>query len=76
MYSEPTTRVGIARCKASFPDFICDFPIYLMISLGHMDGAGRVVGGIPALVLGVDSIDGIETPAQRPIFFAHELFHR
>jgi uncharacterized protein YjaZ len=47
-----------------------------MISLGHMDGAGRVVGTSPALVLGVEMIDRIETPAQMPVFFAHELFHR
>jgi uncharacterized protein YjaZ len=41
-----------------------------------MDGAGRVVGASPALVLGVEIIDRIETPAQMPVFFAHELFHR
>ena len=66
----------IVRFRKSFPDFKCDFPIYLMISLGHMDGAGRVVGASPALVLGVEVIDRIETPAQMPVFFAHELFHR
>jgi hypothetical protein len=66
----------IARFKKSFPDFRCDFPIYLMISLGHMDGAGRMVGTSPALVLGVEVIDRVETPAQVPLFFAHELFHR
>jgi hypothetical protein len=66
----------IAGFRKSFPDFHCDFPIYLMISLGHMDGAGRVVGATPALVLGVEMIDRIEAPAQTPVFFAHELFHR
>jgi hypothetical protein len=66
----------IARFGRSFPDFHCDFPIYLMISLEHMDGAGRVVGGSPALVLGVEMIDRIETPPQMPVFFTHELFHR
>jgi hypothetical protein len=66
----------IARFRKSFPDFNCDFPIYLMISLGHMDGAGRVVSARPALVLGVEVIDRVETPAQVPVFFAHELFHR
>jgi hypothetical protein len=68
--------VYIARFRKSFPDFKCDFPIYLMISLGHMDGAGRVVSASPALVLGVEVIDRIETPAQMPVFFTHELFHR
>jgi len=66
----------IARFSKTFPDFRCDFPIYLMISLGHMDGAGRMVGATPALVFGVEMIDRIETPAQMPVFFAHELFHR
>lgn len=66
----------IAHFSKTFPDFRCDFPIYLMISLGHMDGAGRVVGATPALVLGVEMIDRIEAPAQIPVFFAHELFHR
>ncbi len=65
-----------ARFRKRFPDFRCDFPIYLMISLGHMDGAGRVVGGRPALVLGVEVIDSFETREQMPVFFAHELFHR
>jgi hypothetical protein len=66
----------IARFRKSFPDFHCDFPVYLMISLGHMDGAGRTVGASPALVLGIEVIDSVETPAQIPVFFAHELFHR
>ena len=67
---------SIARFSKTFPDFRCEFPIYLMISLGHMDGAGRVVGTTPALVFGVEMIDRIETPAQMPVFVAHELFHR
>jgi len=66
----------VSRFEKSFPDFRCNFPIYLMISLGHMDGAGRVVDGKPALVLGVDVIDRMESPEQIPVFFAHELFHR
>jgi hypothetical protein len=65
-----------ANFQKAFPDFRCDFPIYLMISLGHMDGAGREVNGKPALVLGVDMIDQIESSGQMPVFITHELFHR
>lgn len=62
------------RFANAFPDFRCDFPIYLTVSLGHFDGAGRVVGGRPALVFGVDAIG--ESEDQLPVFVAHELFHR
>ena len=64
----------VANFRRTFTDFRCNFPIYLTISLGHLDGAGRVVDGRPAMVLGVDSIT--ETPEQIPVFIAHELFHR
>ena len=47
-----------------------------MDSLGRFDGAGRVVGGRPALVLGIDQIarEGKFLPLQQ--FLSHELFHR
>jgi Predicted Zn-dependent protease (DUF2268) len=68
-------RVSLAF-QQSFKDFRCDFPIYLTASLGMLDGAGRLVSGKPALVLGVDSIAMLEAPAQLPVFLSHELFHR
>jgi len=66
----------IARFRRSFPDLRCDFPIYLTISLGQLDGAGRVVDGHPALVLGVDTIARLDRPDALPVFVSHELFHR
>jgi uncharacterized protein YjaZ len=48
----------------------------LLISLGQLDGAGRIVNGRPALVLGVDTIAQVETESDLPLFIAHELFHR
>ncbi len=60
---------------ASFPDFRCDFPVYLMDALGQLDGAGRVVAGRPALVIGVDML-AKEAPRDLPVFLAHEFFHR
>jgi hypothetical protein len=66
---------GVTRRFAdALPDFRCDFPIYLTVSLGHFDGAGRVVGGKPALVFGVDAIG--ESEDQLAVFVTHELFHR
>ena len=32
-----------ARALSVFPDFSCDFPIYIADTLGQLDGAGRVV---------------------------------
>jgi hypothetical protein len=68
----------IAHFKTEFPDFKCDFPIYLVPSFGSLDGAGRVVDGRPALVLGVDSIasEFSANALQLHIFLDHEIFHR
>jgi hypothetical protein len=65
-----------ARFGRAFPDFRCDFPIYLAPTFGAMDGAGRIVGGYPAMVLGVDTIARLEQAPQIPVFLTHELFHR
>ena len=64
------------RFGQTFPDFRCNFPIYVTETFGTMDGAGRDVAGHPALVLGVDMIAEFETSAQLPVFLSHELFHR
>lgn len=59
-----------------FPGFRCDFPIYLMDSLGRLDGAGRQVSGRPALVVGVDQVTQEQAILPLPVFLSHELFHR
>ena len=64
------------RFAHALPDFRCDFVVYVAPTFGRMDGAGRVVNGKPALVLGPDVIAGYQTPGQLPVFLAHELFHR
>jgi hypothetical protein len=64
------------RFRIAFPDFRCDFPIYLMDSLGRLDGAGRQVDGRPALVLGIDQIEQERDVLPLPVFLSHELFHR
>jgi hypothetical protein len=69
----PSVAAAFGR---AFPDFRCDFPIYLAPTFGQLDGAGRIVAGRPSLVLGVDMIARVESDAQLPVFLAHELFHR
>lgn len=62
--------------QRAFPDFKCDFPIYLLPALGKLDGAGRVVNHVPSLIFGIDDIAAEFTPSTLPIFIDHELFHR
>ena len=61
---------------AHFPDFRCNFTIYMMPSFGAFDGAGRFVDGKPAMVLGVDTISALEKSDQLKVFIDHEIFHR
>jgi hypothetical protein len=65
-----------SRFRRTFPDFRCDFSVYVTETFGAMDGAGRDVAGRPGLVLGVDTIAEFETAASLPVFLSHELFHR
>ncbi len=73
-----TLASELVHFKKTFPDFQCTFTIYLVPSLGNLDGAGRIVDGQPALVFGVDSIasEFSAEPPELPIFMDHELFHR
>ena len=59
-----------------FGDFRCDFTIYYVDSLMQLDGAGRVVGGHPSLVFGIDQLAQESGEISLPVFVAHELFHR
>ena len=71
---------ALAKATGDFakalPDFRCDFVVHIAPTFGRMDGAGRIVAGKPALVLGPPEIASYQTPAQLPVFIAHELFHR
>lgn len=59
-----------------FTDFKCDFPVYLADTLGVLDGAGRVVDGRHALVIGIDSVERELPQLSLPVFLTHEFFHR
>ena len=62
--------------QAVFPDFRCDFVVYITPSLNQLDGAGRVVDDQPALIFGADVIAKEHSAADLGIFVDHELFHR
>ena len=64
--------------RAAFPDFRCDFTIFLLPSLGRLDGAGRRVNKQGVLIFGLDNLsDEFHTaPGRLGLLFDHELFHR
>jgi hypothetical protein len=64
------------RFSRVFPDFRCNFTVYLTDSLGQLDGAGRVVDGRPALVIGVPQLQRELPSISLGVFLSHEFFHR
>jgi hypothetical protein len=60
---------------AAFPDFRPDVTVYVLHSLGEMDGGTRTFGGREYLIFGVDGIVRYHTGSREAAFFHHELFH-
>ena len=58
-----------------FPDFKKDFRVYIIHSLGEMDGGTRFINGGLSLVLGLDCIAKYHDKAGIHPFIHHELFH-
>jgi len=65
----------LATFKAAFPDFHSETPIYLLHSLGEMDGGTRDLNGKSYLIFGVDGMVHYHTGTNEAAFFHHELFH-
>ena len=67
---------NIATFKKAFPDFEPNIHIYLLHSLGEMDGGTRDLDGGPALIFGADVMARIHKGwHNESAFFHHELFH-
>jgi hypothetical protein len=66
---------NIATFKASFPDFVPPGDIYVLHSLGEMDGGVRDIGGKQYLIFGVDGMVLYHGKSDDSPFFHHELFH-
>ncbi|MDG2532637.1 hypothetical protein P6144_03180 [Sphingomonas sp. HITSZ_GF] len=64
-----------ARFRTFFPDYAPDMPVYLLHSLGEMDGGTRDLRGRIAAVFGADMIARIHDPASIGPFLDHEMFH-
>lgn len=58
-----------------FPDIVPIGDVYLVHSLGEMDGGIRTIGGRRYLVFGADVMARLYAPGEERPFFQHEPFH-
>lgn len=66
---------AIATFTAALPDMGPIGDIYLVHSLGEMDGGTREFGGSHYFIFGADVIARLHPPGSERPFFHHELFH-
>jgi len=66
---------GIRHFRTVFPGFTSHVPIYLLHSVGEMDGGTRELRGRPHLIFGADVIARIHETRDLTPFLDHELFH-
>ncbi len=64
-----------AKFARTFPDYRMTTPVYLLHSLGEMDGGVREIAGRPVLIFGADVIAQHHDAASIGPLFDHELFH-
>jgi hypothetical protein len=70
-----TFDAGIRHFRKEFPGFTPDVPVYLLHSLGEMDGGTRELGGKVHLIFGADMIAQLHEQVDITPFLDHELFH-
>lgn len=63
------------RFKAEFPDMQPPEDIYVLHSLGEMDGGFRTIDGKASMIFGVDAMAKFHRGDNESAFFDHELFH-
>jgi len=66
---------GIRHFRREFPGFTPQVPVYLLHSVGEMDGGTREIGGRIHLIFGADVIAQIHEARDLIPFLDHELFH-
>jgi hypothetical protein len=67
--------VNVQHFKKAFTDFDENLDIYLIHSLGRMNGGTRELGGKIWLIFGADLMARLHSWADDSAFFQHELFH-
>jgi len=73
--SDQELRRHVATISRQFPDYRPDIDVYLVHSLGEMDGGPRSLGGRNYLVFGLDVMARLHGSADEAAFYQHELFH-
>ena len=68
-------EAGIQHFRKDFPGFTPNVPVYLLHSIGEMDGGTRELGGKFYLIFGADVIAQIHEARDLTPFLDHELFH-
>ncbi len=68
-------EAGIQHFRKAFPGFTPGVPVYLLHSLGEMDGGIREFGGKNYLIFGADVIARMHDSRTLTPFLDHELFH-
>ncbi|HEX5161314.1 MAG TPA: hypothetical protein VFV88_06300 [Steroidobacteraceae bacterium] len=68
-------EAGIEHFRKQFPGFTPNVPVYLLHSVGEMDGGTRELNGRIYLIFGADVIASIHKPDEITPFLDHELFH-
>lgn len=63
------------RFRTFFPDYTPTMPVYLVHSIGEMDGGTRDIRGTTVGVFGADVIARIHDESTIAPFLDHELFH-
>ncbi|MFA6115070.1 MAG: hypothetical protein WC729_13820 [Sphingomonas sp.] len=66
---------GQTRFLKTFPDYELNMPVYLVHSLGQMDGGSRTINGRNVMIFGADVIAKIHDETTIAPFLDHELFH-
>jgi hypothetical protein len=70
-----TFQAGLEHFRKAFPDSRPDVQIYLLHSLGEMDGGTRSFDGKTYLIFGADVMSQVHDARSLTPFFDHELFH-
>lgn len=68
-------EAGVQHFRKAFPGFAPNVPVYLLHSLGEMDGGTRELRGKVYLIFGADMIAQIHDARTLTPFLDHELFH-
>ena len=73
---ETLLQTNLLSFRQTFPDFQPDVSVYLLHSLGEMDGGTRTLEGKQYLIFGIDGMVQYHQPSSdESAFFHHELFH-